>query len=224
MNERGWMTCKTVNRMLAVLRQQRKPGSRKLRLFACACCRRIWHKLKGNRRAILAAEQFVDRLITAKELAAFESSVTGTNYATTAVRNACGPTARFLHGGAYLTSLYASWAAAPATVQRGTGSLKLFSRREEAFQAQLLRDIVGSPFQPVTIDPAWLTRTVVALAKKAYEKRLSSSGELELERLAILADALEDAGCTDARLLEHLRGPGPHVRGCWAVDLLLGQA
>jgi hypothetical protein len=210
--------------MLAFLkREKRGPGSRKLRLFACTCCRRIWPKLKGNRRAILAAEQFVDRLVTAKELAAFEPSVTGTNYAATAVRQACGPTARFLYSGAYLTSLYAGSAAAQGKGQILNVSQEPARRREEAFQAQLLRDIVGNPFRPVIIDPAWLTRTVVALAKKAYEKRLSSSGELESERLAILADALEDAGCTDARLLEHLRGPGPHVRGCWAVDLLLGQ-
>jgi hypothetical protein len=40
---------------------------------------------------------------------------------------------------------------------------------------------------------------------------------------AILADALEEAGCTDAAILSHLRGPGPHVRGCWVVDLLLGK-
>jgi hypothetical protein len=45
----------------------------------------------------------------------------------------------------------------------------------------------------------------------------------EWDRMPVLADALEDAGCTDAELLAHLRSPGPHVRGCWAIDLLLGR-
>jgi hypothetical protein len=65
---------------------------------------------------------------------------------------------------------------------------------------------------------------VVALAQAAYEQRELPAGTLDMARLAVLADALEDAGCTDADLLSHLRGPGPHVRGCWAVDLILGKA
>jgi hypothetical protein len=64
---------------------------------------------------------------------------------------------------------------------------------------------------------------VVALAQAAYEQRELPAGTLDIARIAILSDALEDAGCTDAELLGHLRGPGPHVRGCWAVDLLLGK-
>jgi hypothetical protein len=47
--------------------------------------------------------------------------------------------------------------------------------------------------------------------------------ERAFDRLPILADALEDAGCTDADLLNHCRGPGLHVMGCWVVDMLLGK-
>ena len=65
--------------------------------------------------------------------------------------------------------------------------------------------------------------TVVNHARLAYDDRLMPSGTLGAARLAVLADALERSGCTDAELLGHLRGPGPHVRGCWAVDLLLGR-
>jgi hypothetical protein len=43
------------------------------------------------------------------------------------------------------------------------------------------------------------------------------------DRLPVLADALEEAGCTISDILDHCRGPGPHVRGCWVVDLLLGK-
>jgi hypothetical protein len=64
---------------------------------------------------------------------------------------------------------------------------------------------------------------MLALARKAYEDRLLPSGHLDPERLAVLADALESAGMTDAGLLAHLRHQGPHVRGCWVVDLLLGK-
>jgi hypothetical protein len=92
--------------------------------------------------------------------------------------------------------------------------------------AALLRDVFGNPFASVSIDPAWRSwrsGTVVRLAGAAYDDRLLPAGTLDPGRLAVLADALEDAGSTDADLLNHLRGPGPHVRGCWAVDLLLGR-
>jgi hypothetical protein len=79
---------------------------------------------------------------------------------------------------------------------------------------RLFRDL--APTRPVTTDPSWLTSTVVALAVGIYADRA-------FDRLPILADALEDAGCTDDALLAHCRQPGGHVRGCWAVDLLLGK-
>jgi hypothetical protein len=80
----------------------------------------------------------------------------------------------------------------------------------------LLRDIAGNPFRPVRFDPAWRSVLAVGLATGIYDTH-------DFDRLPILADALEDAGCSDADLLAHLRSPGPHVRGCWAVDLVLGK-
>jgi biotin carboxyl carrier protein len=79
-----------------------------------------------------------------------------------------------------------------------------------------LRDIFGNPFRPVAIDPRWLTSTVVDLAGGIYEERA-------FERMPILADALMDAGCDNEEIIAHCRGDGPHVRGCWVVDLLLGK-
>ena len=81
---------------------------------------------------------------------------------------------------------------------------------------ELLRDIFGNPFRPVVADPAWLTPTVQAIASAIYADRA-------FDRLPILADALEEAGCTDADILLHCRRPGEHVRGCWVVDLMLGK-
>jgi hypothetical protein len=69
----------------------------------------------------------------------------------------------------------------------------------------------------VTFEPAWCTPQALALARTAYEER-------RFEDLPLLADALEEAGCTDEAILSHLRGPGPHVRGCWALDLVLGRS
>jgi hypothetical protein len=64
---------------------------------------------------------------------------------------------------------------------------------------------------------------VTALATAAYEERILPAGTFDPHRLAILADALEDTGCTNEQILGHLRGPGPHVRGCWVIDLILGK-
>jgi hypothetical protein len=87
----------------------------------------------------------------------------------------------------------------------------------------VLRDLFN-PFRPVTISPAWQTPQVVVLAQAAYDQRELPSGTLEAARLAVLADALEEAGCTDPAVLNHCRRPGVHVRGCWVVDLLLGKS
>ena len=79
-----------------------------------------------------------------------------------------------------------------------------------------IRDIFGHPLRPVMIDPTWLTHTAVALANLMYESR-------DFGAMPSLADALQDAGCESDDILSHCRGEGPHVRGCWVVDLVLGK-
>jgi hypothetical protein len=81
---------------------------------------------------------------------------------------------------------------------------------------QLLFCIFGNPFRPVAFDANWRTSDVVAMALGMYETR-------DFAAMPILADALQDAGCENADVLEHCRGAGPHVRGCWVVDLILGK-
>jgi hypothetical protein len=83
-------------------------------------------------------------------------------------------------------------------------------------QADLIREIFGNPFRPVALDPTWLTPTVRQLAEAIYQERV-------FERLPILADALEEAGCGQGDILGHLRGGGEHCRGCWVIDLLTGR-
>jgi hypothetical protein len=93
---------------------------------------------------------------------------------------------------------------------------KLLHKTEEMhlLQIRLLRDIFGNPFRPVTLNPAWCTSNVTGLAQSIYVDRA-------FDRLPILADALEEAGCDNADILNHCRQPGEHVRGCWVVDLVL---
>ncbi len=96
---------------------------------------------------------------------------------------------------------------------------------ERAEQAALCRDLFR-PFRVPAIDPAWLRwegGLVPRLADAAYEQRFLPEGTLEPNRLRVLADALEDAGCACPELLGHLREPGRHHRGCWALDLVMGR-
>jgi hypothetical protein len=88
--------------------------------------------------------------------------------------------------------------------------------QERARQCGLVREIFGNPFRPVAVNPNWLTSSVVGLALGIHEGRA-------FDALPVLADALEEAGCAEAEILGHCRGPGPHVRGCWVVDLLLAK-
>jgi hypothetical protein len=76
--------------------------------------------------------------------------------------------------------------------------------------------LFGNPFRPLAFDSRWRTADVLGLARGIYEDRA-------FERLSLLADALMDAGCDSEDTLSHCRGPGPHVRGCWVVDLVLGK-
>jgi hypothetical protein len=99
---------------------------------------------------------------------------------------------------------------------------------EQRHQATLLRDLLGNAIRPSPPLPlavlAWSDGTVRRLAETVYEERRTPEGTLDPARLAILADALLDAGCEDEELIRHCRSEGPHVRGCWAVDLILGKS
>ena len=86
----------------------------------------------------------------------------------------------------------------------------------QAFQS-LVREILGNPYRPTKFDKSWRTGTAVSLARQMYESR-------EFSAMPILADALQAAGCDNEDILTHCRGPGPHVRGCWVVDMVLGKA
>src|SRR5262249_10641831 len=106
--------------------------------------------------------------------------------------------------------------AAPIRAAFAVENKDLRSREEEeAAQVRLFRDIFGNVFRPVSFDPSWRTETAVALALRMYQAR-------DFAAMPILGDALEDASCTHAGVLDHCRDPnGVHVLGCWVVDLVL---
>jgi hypothetical protein len=97
-----------------------------------------------------------------------------------------------------------------------TDEPRLAKQGEERVQSALFRDIFGNPFRPTTLNPSWLTSTVLALAQQMYDSR-------DFSPMPILADALQDAGCDNEDILNHCRQPGEHTRGCFVVDLLLGK-
>jgi hypothetical protein len=105
-----------------------------------------------------------------------------------------------------------SWAAEG----QSKGSYQATRAAEDLAQIALLRDIFGNPYRAVTFPPQWRTDTALALAQQMYESR-------DFSAMPILADALQDAGCDSSDILDHCRGAGPHVRGCWVVDLVIGR-
>ena len=195
MTEEEWRACANACLMLTVL-WKRATSARKLRLFACAACR-LYPLLLDTpraRRALEVAEQFADGAATAGEL--------------WAAAEAAKP-----------------WASADAARQDAyQGAYQVVYAGNEGGKgvaiAELTRDVFGNPLRPPpAIDPAWLSwngGTVAKLARSIYEERRFAD-------VPILADALEEAGCTDAALLCHCRDPGPHVRGCWVLDRLTNR-
>jgi hypothetical protein len=109
-----------------------------------------------------------------------------------------------------------AWSEEPYAPRSSNEVQQQIRQRELRMHAGLLRDVVGSPFRQVALEGAWLTPSVVALARSIYEKG-------DFGGLPILADALEEAGCSRSAILLHCRQEGPHIRGCWAVDLILAR-
>jgi hypothetical protein len=213
MTEQEWLACADPKPMLEFLHA--RASDRKLRLFACAFCRdrhiwEDWLRDERSRKAVETAERFVDGEVTEQELSVIR-------------RAAWAPT----RGGISSFSMTGSqlartaWATARDGIRAADAAVRAVRRNELSFQSSLLRDIFGNPFRPITLDTAHRTPTVVSLARAADDERQFPSGELDPHRLAVLADALDEAGAP-GELVAHLRSRGPHVRGCLVVDLCLG--
>jgi hypothetical protein len=224
MSEEEWITCTTcrdTGKMQDYLPGKGSP--RQLRLFACACCRRIEALLSDprSRRALMVAEQHADGRAGDEAISAAREE------ADQAVSDIEDATDEGSDGRLYEAALSALWSVIPAVTDDGFVELASHAAfyalgsttepsAEAEVQGRMLCDIMDKPPRLSFADPSWLTPNVVGVAKGIYEDRA-------FDRLPILADALMDAGCFDADILEHCRETGEHVRGCWVVDLVLGM-
>jgi hypothetical protein len=217
--EADWIACPYPFKMLDFVQRYRKASDRKLRLLVCSCHLLFPDIVADSRRkrAIEIGEQYADGLVDRGGLEA-------------ALREAAQSVPVDLITGPAAYSYYELlWPDQPPITAALRSMRDLiravdldYARREQvaSYLTSLLHELFGPVlFRRVMVDPAWLTwrcGIVRELAAASYQER-------SFDRLPVLADALEEAGCTDADLLGHLRGSGPHVRGCWALDLLLGK-
>jgi hypothetical protein len=246
-DEAEWLACEDVHVLLGHLRDcgaaRKKQGRRRLQLFGCACCRLRWDAMDDprSREAVEYVESVADgrerdQPVDSVRAAALEASHAADRRLRDAVANGTarwrGPRAEppCLEQDA-LDAAQAAYAlvnddrplniayADPIVlsyVGEGDPEAHRVWRAGMRVLADLARCIFGNPFRPVALDPGWRTEAVVGLAAGVYADRA-------FDRLPVLADALEDAGCADPGVLGHCRSGGPHARGCWVVDLILGK-
>lgn len=225
MTEQQWLTCDDAQAMLEFLCG--RASARKLRLFACACCRQVWPLLidERSRDAVEAAERLADGLLSQDEPDATFRAACAASLAVRGGPDDSPETMLRLRRRHDPDKLYRAAFIAGFAVGSGAGDIRAHIRGAEASlvdqqtKCRLLRCIFGNPLRPVTFDELWLRwndGTIPTLTRLIYDECISQD-------VAILADALEDAGCADEAILSHLRGRGPHVRGCWVLDLILGK-
>jgi hypothetical protein len=237
MTEHEWQAADDPRPMLTFLKG--RTSVRKLRLLACACCRRVWPLLtdERSRHAVEVAEQAADGRAGPDELAAAyrrAQRVVAALRRDQPERGDCLLAARAAARAAALQAVAESVAEAALAVEAAAAQTVrhdwlpgvfqgVFGAKGQIFaawtaelehQCALVREIFGNPFRLPMVPE--IAGQVAVLFQVVYEQRA-------FDRLPILADALEEAGCRDATLLDHCRRPGIHVPGCWAVDLVLGK-
>ena len=222
MNEAQWLACSDPGRLLKHSpRLCRRPQDvRLVHLVGVAFCRSDWTDATpaGLRRVVDVAERFADGLASVDEMAAVAEWLSA--------RANDRPSAWSDEWSAayHLVRHPGEWRSGHGVRASVTVVSQMASRvgrwpaaiGTRAAHADIVRDILGNPFRPVAFAPEWRTADAAGLAEAIYERRA-------FHDLPILADALQDAGCDSPDLLDHLRGPGPHARGCWALDLVSGR-
>jgi hypothetical protein len=220
MTEDEWLNATRFEQLYSAALAAPNWSFRKETLFSVACCLRVLAAYPDQCVTALLLD-FEHRALTPPLLPNYddalsnhviayydgEQSILNDQFA-----NALGQTAR-----GYILQVAECCAGA---MGRGNSILPTeidFDPDEQRAQALLIRDIVGNPFRSVTFNPAWRTDTAIALARTMYDSR-------DFGAMPILADALQDVGCENEQVLNHCREPGPHVRGCWVCDAVLGFA
>jgi hypothetical protein len=207
MTEAEWLAS---NSPVAMLHHLNADGNaRKTLLYAAALLDShpdlLTHELKVWRQA-------VEEVLTGRKPArALDYVQTSAEYEVTHLMDHGSPGTRE-HYAAIADVVFCIWTSAPTEYEETTAESAPVRRAN----TDLFRDIFGNPFRPASFSPAWRTDTALALAHQIYESH-------DFGAMPILADALQDAGCDSSDILDHCRGSGPHVRGCWVVDLVLGR-
>jgi hypothetical protein len=225
MTESEWLTSTDPQTMIAFLQVSGRANERKLRLLGAACSR-LGEWLKDGRclEAVETIERFADRRASKAALKRARQTVRAVRYGLSAEElpywEACWI--------AEVAATEKAYVEAPLELLRRGRHFKDKASRDRVLLSDLIRELFGNPFRPLAVAPPLLAlhdELIVKLGHAAYEERLLPSGHLDPDRLAVLSDALIDAGCPpDNELLAHLRSPGPHVRGCHGLDLILGKA
>ncbi|HEX3149690.1 MAG TPA: hypothetical protein VHR66_16560 [Gemmataceae bacterium] len=234
MTEAEWLACEEPQALIEFV--SRDMGERRCRLLAVALCRHVLPLVgpECGHRAVDTAEAYADGFATAGDMRAARERASdayctfldpapvnteaplAVKAASIALQATMFAASEFDH---YLVSCFL------CTEKASVRRWMLQARPDElrppysvlmSWQLALVRDIFGNPFRRVAFSPKWASATAVALARQMYESR-------DFSAMPILADAIQDTGCDAEQLLGHCRGPGPHVRGCRVVDLVLGK-
>jgi hypothetical protein len=228
MTEAEWNACSDPARMLDWMREQGRLSSRKARLLALGYCRHALSVFPRRGRAILEfGDEFADGVAGETDLEALAGDVLGCPLGRPADSLALAEpvsrcwwlvmtlaTARTDELIRLTNSIADAVPRETEMAPHATLGSRARTETERSFQCELLRDLVTNPFRPPAWIDAWRTSEVVALATAIYEQR-------SFDLMPVLGAAISDAGCTDEGILGHYGGRGPHVRGCWVVDLLL---
>lgn len=238
MTETDWIASNSPRPMLQYIRS--RASGRKLQLVAVACCRRLAGHFDDP--GMLPLVEAVERQAEGElSLSEWQDAVrVGERYGMETARDGritpddtVRLSLRALVSSPPLDALEAVLVWAEASEARGAepGQHRAIAQAARRAHANLVREILGNPFQERTIVPEWMFTGGRGLIPR-WATRVSETAKLladgiqadqAFERLPILADALEESGCTDTDMLAHLREPGRHVRGCWALDLVLGK-
>jgi hypothetical protein len=213
MDETQWLTGTGPKWMLEHVRPHASP--RKLRLFACATLRAVERVVEepAGLRAIGALEALAEGTMShADALGAAEGAIAGLSRHVSLESVLWRPIRTLINR----CALEDAWSAAHAYVWL-VAHFQFLGQREEALASQcaVLRCLFGNPFRPVPIQPDWLTGNGGA----AHHLARVIDDEQRFVELPILADALEEAGCSHPDVLSHCRQQ-THTRGCWVLDLL----
>ena len=241
MIELAWSHCIEPVKLLEFLRESGKLTERKARLFAVACCRRIWPLLADarSRSAVDVAERYADGQASSRER--HSARTAAAQAAIEAKQAVAGPVggslaldrrpawraagaATFAASGGWDVLEAAAWASLAAGEEEVGEKRTKTGYAEQERQATLLRHLF-KPFRlPKSFHNRWRTPPVIALALEAYQTRIAPAGTLDPACINVLYDAMVAAGCREVDLLDHLGGPEPHMPGCWGIDLVLSKS